>query len=277
VPWRRALLLAIVPALMTVIVSALAFHLALYRNYDTAEPFGTAAVTAWVGMAMQMVFAFAMYTAAIAFVLSFFPQSLSAFRSVRRVLALDAVLILLAAFGLWHFCHQLGEIFTDRFHSVAFAGVDEPSLTGLPMPALVALANIIRSVFTRAAILALGVLMYRKLSKRWMVAALALLSACAMVAEEVRTPGEFALEIALALVTVACVLAFCVWFARSNYLAYVMVLAMGAVHDAMAELLHSGNPTLESQGFIVLAAVFLGLVWAVGPGMVRRDTANQSA
>jgi hypothetical protein len=34
-------------------------------------------------------------------VLSFFPESLAAFRPVRRVLAWDAVVLLLSAIGLW--------------------------------------------------------------------------------------------------------------------------------------------------------------------------------
>ena len=97
-----------------------------------------------------------------------------------------------------------------------------------------------------------------------------LLAVCALVSEEVRTPGEFALEYLLALVGVACAVAFCVWFARMNYLAYVLVLGMGAVISALAELLHSGNAGLEMQGGIVAAAVLAGLAWAVGPGLARR-------
>jgi membrane protease YdiL (CAAX protease family) len=266
IPWRRALQLAIIPTAMMAIASGLSFRLNLYRGYDTSVAFGTFASMAWVGLAMQLALGYAMYTAAAALVLSYFPESLSAFRPARRLLALDAVLLLLAAFGLWHVCQQFGSVLTDRFHAVAFADVDQPSLTGLPLPALVALANIVRTLFTHAAILAVGVLLFQRLQKRWMIAVLAIASACAMVAEGARTPAEFALEFVPALVTVACVLAFCLWFARSNYLAYVLVLTMGAVYEAGAELLHG---SLETHGFIVLAVVFVGFVWLVGTGLVR--------
>ncbi len=268
VPWRRALLLAIAPTFTAMIVLALSYHLTLFRNYDTSVPLETYTVTLWVQLAMQLAFAYVMFAAAAAFILSFFPESMAAFRSVRRVLSVDALVLLLLAFGLWHFCHQLAGVLADRFHAVAFVGIDESSLIGLPAPALAGLANVVQSIFTRAAILALAVLAVRTLPQRWMIAPLALLAACALVSEEVRTPNEFALEYGLALVWVACALAFCMWFARANCLAYVLVMGMGAVYPAMAELLHSGNAGLEMQGWIILAGVVVCLAWAVVAGLV---------
>jgi hypothetical protein len=126
---------------------------------------------------------------------------------------------------------------------------------------------VVQTIFTRAALLALVVLAARKLPKRWMLAPLTLLTVCALVSEEVRTPGEFALEFVVAFVGVACVAVFCVWFARVNYLAYLLVLGMGAVGSALSELLQSGNAGLEMQGWIVAAVMVVGLVWAVGPGL----------
>jgi hypothetical protein len=125
----------------------------------------------------------------------------------------------------------------------------------------------VRSIFTRAAMLAVGALAVRWLPKRWMVAPLALLLAGAMVSEDVRTVGEFALEYLPALVGVACALTFCLWFARRNYLAYLLVLVVGAVYPALAELFHSGNAGLAMQGWMVAAVILLGVAWAVGPGV----------
>jgi hypothetical protein len=68
---------------------------------------------------------------------------------------------------------------------------------------------------------------------------------------------------------VAFTLAFCLWFARANYLAYALAVAIGAVHSAIAELLHSGNAGLEMQGGVLLSVVLVGLVWAVVPALVR--------
>ncbi len=80
-------------------------------------------------------------------------------------------------------------------------------------------------------------------------------------------PGPTALEYGVALVGVVCAVAFCVWFARSNYLAYVLVFGMGAVHAALTEL-RAGNAGLAMQGWIVVAVAVAALVWAVGPGLV---------
>jgi membrane protease YdiL (CAAX protease family) len=268
VPWRRTLLLAVIPTLTTALVLALSFHLFVYRNYQTSVPFETFTVTAAVIMAMQVAFVYLLYGAVAALLLSFFPESLAAFRPARRVLAQDAIVLLLLAIGLWQICHQLALVLTDRFHALAIVGVDDPGLIGLPFPALAALANVVRAIFTRAGLLALIVLAVRKAPRSWMLAPLALLAVCALVSEDVRTPAEFALEYAVAFVGVACAVAFCAWFARSNYLAYVLVLGMGAVHSAIAELSHNGNAALEMQGWIVAAVAVAALAWAVVPGLV---------
>jgi hypothetical protein len=270
VPWRRTLYLAAIPTLTTAIVMALSFHVFLYRNYQTSIPFETFTATVGVVLAMQAAFVYVLYGAAAALLLSFFPESVAAFRRVRRVFAVDAAVLLLLAIGLWYFCQQLSAVSADRFHPVAILGVDDPSLVGLPVPALAAVANVVRAILTRAALLALVVLAVRKLPRRWMLAPLLLLAVCTLVSEEARTPGEFALEFGLAFVGVACAVAFCAWFARRNYLAYVLVVGMGAAHSALAELFHSGNAELAMQGWIVVAAAAAGLAWAVGPGLFAR-------
>jgi len=270
VPWRRTLRLAVLPTMMTAMVLWLSLQLTLYRGYQTYIPFETFVITTCVVLAMGVVFSYVMYGAASGFLLSFFPESVAALRAPqRRVMAVDAVVLLLLAMGLWHFCQALADVLTDRLHAVAILGVDSPSLIGLPVPAVTAVADVVRALFTRSAILAVLALVMQKLPKRWMLAPLTLLVVCVLVSDEVRTPGEFALEYLLAFAGIVCALAFCVWFARKNYLAYALVLGMGAVHSALAELLHSGNAGLETQGWVVVAVVVVAIAWAVGPGLVR--------
>ena len=277
VPWRRALRLAAIPAFLTAVVLALSLQLTLYREYQTFVPFQTFVVSTCVVLAMGVAFGYVMYVAAMGLLLSFFPESLVAFRPIRRVLAVDAVVLLLLALGLWHICQQFAALLTDRFHAVAILGVGSPGLVGLPVPAVTALANAAREIFTRAALVGVAVLAVRRLPKRWMLAPLTLLAVCALVSEEVRTPGEFALEYLPAFLGVVCTLVFFIRFARDNYLAYVLVLGIDAVHTALAELLHSGNASLEMQGWIVVAAVVAGLAWAVGPGIVGRQAASPAS
>jgi hypothetical protein len=271
VPWRRTLRLAVLPTVMTAVGLGLSLHVTLYRGYQTFVPFETFVVTTSVVLAMGVAFAFVMYGAAAGFLLSFFPDSVAALRPApRRAMAVDAGVLLLLAFGLWHICHQLAEVLTDRFHTLAILGVDNPALIGLPAPAVEAVANAVRSIFAQGAMLAVLALAVQKLPKRWMLGPLTLLAVCALVSDEVRTPGEFALEYLLAFAGIACALTFCLWFARNNYLAYAMVLGMAAIHPALAELLHSGNAGLEMQGWAVVAVIAAGIAWAVGPGLVRR-------
>ena len=270
VPWRRSLLWAIIPAAMTVVSLVLSLHLTLYRGYQTSIPFETFAITTGAVLLIGVAFAYVMYVAASAVLLSFFPGSFSAMRlSQRRALGLDAFLLLLLAIGLWHLCHQLGAILMDRFHTLAILEVDTPTLIGLPAPAIAALSGALRSVFSQAAMLAVATLALWKLPKRWMLAPLLLLAAATTVSSDVRTVGEFALEYAQGFAAFGSALLFCFWFARDNYLAYALVLVLGALHPALAELLHSANPALVTQGWIVAGFLLAALAWAVLPGMVK--------
>jgi hypothetical protein len=227
-------------------------------------------VNACAQLTMGLAFAFVMYTAAAAFLLAFFPEGFAALRAAgRRIAALDAFLLLLMAIGLWHICHQFAALLMDRLHALAVPDIDGPTLVDLPAPAVTAVANAVRSIFSRAAMLAVLALAIRKLPKRWMLIPLVLLAVCASVADDVRTPAEFALEYAVGFVTLASALLFCLWFARNNYLAYVLILGLAALHPAFSELLHSGNSALATQGWAVAAVMLAGLAWALGPGLMR--------
>ena len=271
VPWRRTLRVAILPTLAAAVGLALSLHLTLYRGYQTFIPFETFEVTTCAVLAMGVAFAFVMYGAAVAFLLSFFPESAAALRlAQRRVLGLDAGVLLLLAAGLGFLCHQLGALLTDHFPALALLDPGSPGLIGGPAPALSAIALALPTIFSRAAILAVLALVVQKLPKRWMLAPLTLLAVCAMVSSDVHTPGEFVLEYVVAFAGIACALAFCLWFARGNYLAYAVVLGVMALHPALAELFGNGNAALQMQGWMVAGAMVAGLAWAVGPGLARR-------
>jgi len=271
VPWGRTLRLAALPTLATAAGVLLSAQVNLYRSYQTSIPWETFMATTWVVLAMGVAFAFVVYGGAAAFLLSFYPESAGALRlAQRRVLGLDAGALLLLGIGLWAVSSQVGAILTDRFHAVALVGVGSPNLIGNPAPALEAVASAVRSVFARGALLAVLAMAVQKLPKRWMLAPLALLAIVAMVSADVRTPGEFALEYVVAFVGVGCALLFCLRFARNNYLAYTLLLAVLALRPALAELLGSGNAGLEMQAWVLVALMAAGVGWAVGPALVRR-------
>jgi membrane protease YdiL (CAAX protease family) len=271
VPWGRTLRLAALPTLAVAAEVLLSAHINLYRNYQTSIPWETFVVTTCLFLAMAVAFGFVMYGAAGAFLLSFFPESAGALRvAQRRVLGPDAGVLLLLAAGMGVFCSQVGAILTDRFHAVAMLSAGSRDLIGNPAPAVAAVAGAVGAVFGRAAILAVLALAAQKLTRRWMLAPLVLLAVAAMVSDDVRTPGEFALEYLVALLGVACALAFCVWFARNNYLAYALVLAGVALRPAITELFGAGSAGLQMQAWVLVAVMVAGVGWAVGPGLVRR-------
>jgi hypothetical protein len=99
--------------------------------------------------------------------------------------------------------------------------------------------------------------------------ALGLLLAFAMVSTDVRTAGEFALQYGGALAGVAAAAAFCRWFARGNYLAYLLALWALAMRRPLAEFFGNG---LTVQGWVLVGVAAAAVAWAVAPGLARKAT-----
>jgi hypothetical protein len=103
-----------------------------------------------------------------------------------------------------------------------------------------------------------------------MLALLALAALTVYLSGEIHTPGEFALQYAMAAIWAGCAVLFCRLFARKNYLAYALVLWAMTLRPAMMELLGSDNPALERQGWMVAGVLAVTVVWAVAPALRRR-------
>ena len=97
-----------------------------------------------------------------------------------------------------------------------------------------------------------------------------LLALCATLPSEVRTPGEFLLQYTISLAMAAAGIAFCWFFARRNYLAYALVLWLMALRTPMMQLLDTGNPALQLQGWLIAAIMAASVVWAVAPAWLGR-------
>ena len=266
VAWRRALLLALLPAVGIGVVAALSLPVGMSRQYQTSMPFETWQAIMIAGLAMSLAFGYVMYSAAGALVTSFYPECLQAFGAARRrLLGADALVALAAAAGLWGVTRGVDAALTGRFHAQAILGVGAPNLIGDPAPALEAVAAAIGPLFMNAAIVAIASLLLGMLRKPWMVAALMAVAAVALLSNEIRTPAELALQYGPALLSVACAVVFCRWFGRRNYLAYALVFFVMALRSGLLELFGNGNPGLQTQGWIVAAVAALGIAWAVWP------------
>ena len=156
---------------------------------------------------------------------------------------------------------------TPRPCSPSPARISSPA----PRPALAAVSNAVRALLTDAALLGLLTLLAWQLTRPWMRYAAALLALCATVPSEVRTPGEFILQYTISLAMAAAALAFCWFFARRNYLAYALVFWLIALRTPMMQLLGTGNPALQMQGYLIAAIMAATLIWAFAPALLRRS------
>jgi membrane protease YdiL (CAAX protease family) len=275
VHWLPAIRLSLPAMLIFPVGALLSIHL-MVRNYNTAEPFETFQAVTWIGLAMSVLLGCVMLVAAAAFINTFYPEALPALRrGQRRLMGLDAAAALLAAIGLGMLVLHFEGLLTARFPALALPDFNAPDLIVSRAPALSALAAGVRSWLLNAAGLGLVVLLVRHAPARWMAWTGALLAAIGMVSGDVRTAAEFAVQYAEALISMAAVAIFCVWFARKNWLAYALALWVAALRGPLAELFGNQNPSLASQGWIVVVVLGVSVLWAIAPGLSRQAAVHE--
>ena len=277
VPWRAAMALAI-PATLIAAAEPLVSYQLLLKNYNTAIPLQTYQAIMLAGLLISAVFLFLLLTGAAAFVISFHPDALLSLRRAnRRLLGLDAAIVGLMAIGTLTALDQLAALMTGWFDAQAIFSIGSPDLIASSAPELSALAGAVRALLVNSAALALAAVLVEKLRKPWLVVPLVLLAAAGFVAGDVRSLGEFGLQYLLALGGLACLIAFCLWFARRNYLAYLLVFLLAALRLPVTQLFGTGNRGLEMQGVLVVLAVIGAGAWAVRPSLQRAPRFERTA
>jgi hypothetical protein len=93
-------------------------------------------------------------------------------------------------------------------------------------------------------------------------------AAFALVPGDVRTPGEFALQYAIALLVVGVAAVGCLYFARGNYLAYAVILWVVSLRGPLGELYGNTRPV---HFWSVVTILLAGVLWALVPMGSRRE------
>jgi hypothetical protein len=221
---------------------------------------------------MSSLLGFVVMGAAAALICTFYPEAPGSLRAaIRRIMGIDAAAALLAAIGIAVGLHQLQAVLIDRFHQYALFSIGSPDIIASAAPALAVLAGAVRSLLTTAALAGLIVILFQNTRKTWMRIVGTLVALCAILPGDIRTPGEFALQYAIALAIAACSFAFFHFFGRRNYLAYALVLWLLALYEPMMHLLGNGNAYHEMHGWIVAAIMAASVLWAVGPALTNRQ------
>ena len=267
VPWRSVIWLAAGGALLFPITPLLSMHLAL-KDYNTAIPLGTYQAVTYVVLAMSLIFGFIFMGGAAALITTFCRDGVAAFRALnRRLLGADALLAVLAAAGIGFFLSHLESWLMTQFHSAALFSFSSPDLIASGSPAVSAVADALRSILSRGAILVLAAVLVHQLRNAWMLVPVSLLVIFIGLPGDVHSGGEFLLYYAFNAISLACAAAFCFWIARGNYLAYALVIWILGLRAPMATLFANVNPGLQIQGWAIGIVLVLSLVWAVVPAL----------
>ena len=274
VPWRGVIRWAVPAALLTAIGPLLSLS-QLLKDYNTAIPLATFQAIGYTTIGTSVLAGFLVLAAAVAFVTSHYPESRAALLIAnRRTLGLDASVVLLAAVGFALLLSQTEGWLMGRFHRVALYSIGIPSVVASSAPAVAAVAEAVRTTLLSAAALALAALLVKRAPRRWMLVLVALAWLTVPVPSAVRTMGEFVLAYGIELLWAGGALLFCVVFARSNYLAYALVLWIAALRPAMVALWKTGNPALEVHALALAAVMAASWFWASAPAWASRSASH---
>lgn len=265
VRWNLALSLAAGATVFMAAATLLRLPLA-YQDYPTAIPLATFQATLYIGAGLTLVGGFLMMAAIAGLLTSSFPDSMEAFRAAsRRWAGVDAVCAALAAVGLALGVSRLNALVNSRLHAEALLSIGPPRYIATAAPAVVALAGAVTTSALLAAALAVVVLFARRASPRWVLAPLALVALLGVVPQQVRTPGELALQYGMVVIAAAAALAFCRWFGRGNYIAYALVFWALSLRSAFDELFGNDLAGAHVQGWIVVAVLGCSVIWILLP------------
>lgn len=271
VPWRKVIGVATPVALLAGLGPLLSLELGL-QGYNTTMPLETYQAIMYMVILMSVIFGFLIVGGATALLTSFYPDCFTALRTAnRRVLGPDAAMALLAAIGLGVLVHQLQGLLMDRFHAQALFSMGSPDLIVTTAPSLVAIANAIRSTIMYGAAIGTIVLIAKQLPEEWMKLPAALLAVFALLPLDIRTPGEFALQYGIALLTAAGAVIFCSVFAKGNYLAYALALWALSLRGPLGELFGNSIPQLQMQGWIVVGVLAATVAFTLLPAVMRKS------
>lgn len=276
VRWKAALMIGAVAAALLAIDELLASPLAL-KNYPTSIPFRTFLITEYTGFAIAALFGFLFFAVAVGLVISYFPGALAAWRSAnRRKLGIDAGFALLASIGLGLMEHRLEGFFQLKFPALALFSIGSPDFIATPAPVVSSISSALISVLVWAGAAVAVALILQRWGARWF-AAMAVIAVAMLVPGDARTAGEFAFHYGFALFTAALLTAWCVRFARNNYLAYGLTFWAVGIQSHATGLLQTAIPALQAQGWAVLAVGVIGAIWVIAPGIGASKADSEAA
>jgi hypothetical protein len=244
------------------------------RFYNTAIAFDTFRAQLGIGLVIAIVGLFLAIAYGTGLLVALRADALEVGRAEnRRRLCRDAVLGAALGVAGGMFLGQLRDLLLERFHAHALVSIDAPTVFATAVPAVSAIADAATATLTGLVLLVLVVHLARTvLSRAWGIALAAMVIPAVFVPSGVRTAGEFILYYAMALAGTGLLTAFCLWFGRNNYLAYLLGLWAGSLGASAHQFLSQSAATFQHQGWIVTAALLLTLVWVTAPAVrTRKD------
>lgn len=267
IQWKKALLWAIVPAILVLVDRLLQMH-QLLASYPTSISIDLFRISVLVGSVILVLGIYVAFAFILALCFTLYPQTSTLFSvSVRRNMAFDAVMASLVALLLHFGFRRLQDLLIVWFSRYAvMRGLGMPDDVDAAQPWLSALSGGINSAVLMAGIIAIAIYLLKTWlpNKRlWLI--VGVLFILAMIPGTVRTGSEALLSAVLFAVSITWIVLSAIWFGRDNILFYPLAFFLVNILDAATTFLRQGQSGLFTQGIALILLLLVLIVWLLWP------------
>jgi membrane protease YdiL (CAAX protease family) len=265
VPWRKAALIALIPAVIIAIDAVNYFSQFLY-HYEVTTPFAMYKIQFIVAYLMSILASYVMWFLGFALLLGCYPKAKTDFQGVNRRNAGNDVII--GIFLALCFSTLLAQVRSALEISlpywIPFKGISVTEAVATPLPFLAGLVTSLTHTLLALLVAGFGIYLWNNvLRKSWMKILAVILFLFALTPSAAREAGEVVFSWINSLFFLVLFVFIAVRFLRNNTVAYFSAAFAVMVYRGAAELMGAGSGTYVVQGVLLLVIGLAVLLWMV--------------
>jgi len=265
VPWKKAALIAIVPAAIIALNGVNFFPQQMF-DYRVMIPIKMYSIQLLIAFLTQTIFIYLFWFLGAALLVGCYPNATQEFGGThRRISGYDTLIAILLALCLAAFLTTVRSVLNSALPQwFAFSGIPiTKALTG-PVPFLDQLAESVQRLLAYSVVAGFGIYLWKNFLKSSPLRILAIiLLLCALTPPEATELGEIVLSwIKLAIMLVALVF-LATTFLRGNIVAYFAAIVAVTMFRAGLDLLSAGAGTYVVHGILLLILDCVILLWLI--------------
>jgi membrane protease YdiL (CAAX protease family) len=263
VPWGKAAVIALIPAVIMGVNSVNFFTQFMYR-YEVTTPFAMYQIQLMVAYVLGMAGIYVIWFLGTALLLGCYPKALTDFRGVnRRLTSSDSITaaFLALCFGvLFSRVHSVLEVSFP--HWVPFSGISVSDAVAMPLPFLAVLVSSLTHTLLILLVAGFGIYLWNNvLRKSWMRILAVILYLFALTPNSAKDAGEAILSGMNSILLLVLFMFIAVRYLRNNTVAFIASAFALSVFRGAMQLFEAGATVYFWHGILLLLIGVAVLIW----------------